>query len=82
MADRKDYDKRERRPRKRPAKLLEGDTKLNYKNVELLTNFITERKKIAPRRMTGCTALQQRQVALEIKKARYMALLPYVVSHK
>ena len=46
MADRKDYDKRERRPRKRPAKLLEGDTKLNYKNVELLTNFITERKKI------------------------------------
>ncbi|MBT3475573.1 30S ribosomal protein S18 [bacterium] len=82
MADRKDYDKRERRPRKRPAKLLEGDTKLNYKNVELLTNFITERKKIAPRRMTGCTSLQQRQVALEIKKARYMALLPYVVSHK
>ena len=61
MAERRDYDKRERRPRKRPAKLLEGDTKLNYKNVELLTNFITERKKIAPRRMTGCTALQQRQ---------------------
>ena len=82
MADRKDYDKRERRPRKRSAKRLEGDTKLNYKNVELLTNFITERKKIAPRRMTGCTALKQRQVALEIKKARYMALLPYVVSHK
>ena len=47
MAERREFDKRERRPRKRPAKLLEGDTKLNYKNVELLTNFITERKKIA-----------------------------------
>ena len=82
MAEKREFDKRERRPRKRTAKLLEGDTKLNYKNVELLTNFITERKKIAPRRMTGCTAIQQRRVATEIKKARYMALLPYVVSHK
>ena len=75
MAEKREFDKRERRPRKRPAKLLEGDTKLNYKNVELLTNFITERKKIAPRRMTGCTAIQQRRVAT----ARTLAQKPSLI---
>ena len=79
----KEYNKdRDRKPRKSPAKLLEGDVQVNYKNVELLSNFITERKKIAPRRMTGATASQQRQISKEIKKARYMALLPYTVNHK
>ncbi len=76
------YDRRDRKPRKRASALLKGGVEINYKNVELLTNFITERKKIAPRRMTGNTASQQRQISTEIKKARYMALLPYTVNHK
>ena len=78
--DRKD--RKDRKPRKKASALLAGNVEINYKNVELLTNFITERKKIAPRRMTGNTASQQRQISKEIKKARYMALLPYTVNHK
>ena len=81
MAERKEYDRR-KQPRKKPSKLLEGDVDVNYKNVELLQNFITERKKIAPRRMTGNSASQQRIISREIKKARHMALLPYTVNHK
>ena len=45
MAERKEYDKR-KQARKKPSKLLEGDVDINYKNVELLQNFITERKKL------------------------------------
>ena len=81
MAERKEYD-RKKQPRKKPSKLLEGNVDINYKNVELLQNFITERKKIAPRRMTGNSASQQRIISREIKKARHMALLPYTVKHK
>ena len=81
MAERKEYDKR-KQPRKKPSKLLEGDVDINYKNVELLQNFITERKKIAPRRITGNSASQQRIISREIKKARHMALLPCTVNHK
>ena len=81
MAERKEYDRR-KQPRKKPSKLLEGNVDINYKNVELLQNFITERKKIAPRRMTGNSAAQQRIISREIKKARHMALLPYTVNHK
>ncbi|MEC9381938.1 MAG: 30S ribosomal protein S18 [Thermodesulfobacteriota bacterium] len=82
MSEKKDFQNKERKPRKRPAKLLEGNVEIDYKNVELLSNFITERKKIAPRRMTGTSASQQRKISKEIKKARYMALLPYTVNHK
>ena len=67
MAERKEYDRR-KQPRKKPSKLLEGNVDINYKNVELLQNFITERKKIAPRRMTGNSASQQRIISREIKK--------------
>ena len=81
MAERKEYDRR-KQPRKKPSKLLEGDVDINYKNVELLQNFITERKKIAPRRMTGNSASQQRIISREIKTARHMALLPYTGNHK
>ena len=81
MAERKEYDRR-KQPRKKPSKLLEGNVDINYKNVELLQNIITERKKIAPRRMTGNSASQQRIISREIKKARHMALLPYTVNHK
>lgn len=75
-------DRKGKRPKKRFSKLLEGDVEINYKNVALLSNFITEGKKIAPRRMVGSTSSQQRKISKEIKKARYMALLPYTVNHK
>ena len=53
-------------------------TSIDFKDVELLKRFITERGKILPRRVTGTTAKWQRPLAVAIKRARHMALLPYV----
>ncbi len=50
---------------------------IDYKNVELLSQFITERGKIMPRRMTGNCAKHQRRLATAIKRARVLALLPF-----
>lgn len=53
-------------------------THIDFKDVELLKRFITERGKILPRRVTGTSAKWQRPLATAIKRARHMALLPYV----
>lgn len=50
---------------------------IDYKNVSLLTSFINREGKIRPRRQTGTCAKHQRKVALEIKKARHLALMPF-----
>lgn len=50
----------------------------DYKDPARLKRFLTERGKVLPRRITGLSAKQQRQVALAIKRARHLALLPYV----
>ncbi len=50
---------------------------LNYKDVKVLRNFVTERGKIIPRRIFGTCASHQRQVCEAIKRARQIALLPY-----
>ena len=50
----------------------------DYKDVRQLQRFLTERGKILPRRATGLSAKQQRQVTRSIKRARHIALLPYV----
>src|SRR5699024_1637663 len=55
-----------------------GITHINYKEVELLTTFISEGGKILPRLVTGTSAKYQRQLTGAIKRARHMALLPYV----
>lgn len=51
---------------------------IDYKDVETLRRFITERGKIKPRRMTGTSAKFQRLLTAAIKRARHLALLPYV----
>ncbi|MBW4655118.1 MAG: 30S ribosomal protein S18 [Kaiparowitsia implicata GSE-PSE-MK54-09C] len=51
---------------------------IDYKDVELLRKFVTERGKILPRRITGLTAKQQRDLTQSIKRARILALLPFV----
>lgn len=51
---------------------------VDYKNTELLERFISERGKILPRRVTGTSAKNQRKVTTAIKRARIMALLPFV----
>lgn len=51
---------------------------IDYKDVELLRKFITERGKILPRRITGLTAKQQRDLTTAVKRARMLALLPFI----
>lgn len=55
-----------------------GITHIDYKDVDLLRRFISERGKILPRRVTGTSAKYQRKLTVAIKRARQMALLPFV----
>jgi small subunit ribosomal protein S18 len=54
------------------------NARIDYKDVDLLFKFITDRGKILPKRVTGTCAIHQREVARAIKRARIVALLPYV----
>jgi small subunit ribosomal protein S18 len=59
----------------------EGITDIDYKDLELLKGFVTETGKIVPSRITGTKARYQRQLSTAIKRARYVALLPYTDQH-
>ena len=68
-------------PLKKVNPLLKPDVKyVDYKDVNLLRKFISDRGKIRARRVTGLTVQQQRAVATAVKNAREMALLPYIPS--
>jgi small subunit ribosomal protein S18 len=54
--------------------------KIDYKDVRLLSRFLSERGKIVPSRITAVSARRQRELALAIKRARFLALLPYVIN--
>jgi len=54
---------------------------INYKNVDLLMRFVSDRGKIRARRKTGANGKQQRRLSREIKRARHLALLPYTAEH-
>lgn len=60
----------------------ENVKEIDYKDLETLKAYITETGKIVPSRITGTNAKYQRQLATAIKRARYLALLPYSDSHK
>ncbi len=72
--------KRKARPRKQKACpfTAAGVKVIDYKDVEMLRRFITEQGKILPRRITGVAARHQRKLALAIRRARYIGLLPFV----
>ena len=57
----------------------EGAPKIDFKDVKLLQRYISERGKIVPSRITAVSAKKQRELAQAIKRARFLALLPYVV---
>lgn len=57
---------------------LKSNEFLDYKDVELLSKFLTEQGKILPRRVTGLTTKQQTKITKAIKRARILALLPFV----
>lgn len=60
----------------------EGVKKIDYKDISLLKNYITETGKIVPSRITGTKARYQRQLATAVKRARFLALIPYCDMHK
>ncbi len=70
--------KRKRFCRFTVAKVEEVD----YKDVDVLRDFIAENGKIIPARLTGTRAIYQRQVTTAIKRARFLALLPYSDQHR
>lgn len=53
---------------------------IDYKEIDRIARYVTERGKIMPSRLTGACAKHQRRLAMSIKRARYMALLPYVAA--
>ena len=57
-----------------------GAPKSDYKDVRLLSRFLSERGKIVPARITSVSAKKQRELAIAIKRARFLALLPYVIA--
>ena len=88
----KPFNKKDMKTRKRPKPRLKIKKKdpifvngekprpmfVDYKDIELLKKLINRHGKIVSRRKTGCTAASQHAVSLAIKRARFMALLPYV----
>ncbi len=86
MANREEREKTEKTqarkffpPKKKVCRFCERDLRdIDYKAVEILRKYIPDRGKIAPRRVTGTCAYHQRKLARAIKRARIMALLPFV----
>lgn len=64
--------------RKKCPFVAAGIKKIDYKDIDSLSQFITEKGKILPRRITGVSHYNQKQLTQAIKRARYMALLPFV----
>ncbi len=73
-----------KKPARRPSRrkvcsfCLEKAKSIDYKDVAKLRKYLTEKGKILPSRMTGTCAKHQRELAVAIKRARQMALIPYV----
>ena len=59
----------------------EGVKEIDYKDLTTLRNYVSETGKIVPSRITGTSARYQRQLAAAVKRARFLALLPYCDSH-
>ena len=74
-----DYNPKFRKVRKKVCPMC-GDKNfvLDYKNAEQLKKFINDKGKILPRRATGACAKHQREITLAVKRARHIAILPYV----
>lgn len=71
-------------PKRRNKKVCwfeENKIEPDYKDVDILSRFITERGKIVPRRLSGVSAKNQRKLAKAIKRARFLALLPFVAEN-
>lgn len=74
--------KKKRRFSARKKRVLDPNTIIDYKQPDTLRRFVTDRGKVIPRRISGATAKQQREIQLAIKRARCLALLPFGVTHR
>ena len=72
---------RDRRRRKVCAFCADKAVMIDYKEINRLRRYMSERAKIEPRRKTGTCAEHQRQLAVALKRARHVALLPYAPEH-
>ena len=70
------FKKRKRRP---CVFCIDKKEDIDYKDIGFVRRFMTDRGKIAPRRMTGCCAFHQRKVSAAVKRARELGLVPYMV---
>ena len=71
----------QRQPRRKYCQFCKEETAyIDYKDVQLLRKYMTDRGKIKPRRVTGTCTQHQRDIANAIKRAREMALVPYTVT--
>jgi small subunit ribosomal protein S18 len=86
----KPFDKNKKRPaqnplfkRKRFCRFtVTGVEEIDYKDIDVLRDFIGENGKITPARLTGTRAIYQRQLTTAIKRARFLALVPYCDQHR
>ena len=70
---------KKRRKKKRVCQFCASkDARIDYKNTQRLQKYVTERGKILPRRATGACAKHQREITTIVKRARHIALMPYV----
>ncbi len=67
--------------KKKVCRFCTESIEIDYKNADMLSRYISDRKKIVPRRNSGLCAGCQRELSAAIKRARFMALLPYTVLH-
>lgn len=76
--DKGDFKKRTMRRRKKVCVFCGKESEIDYKDTAKLKKFVSERQKILPRRITGNCAKHQRELTLAVKRARHVALMPYV----
>ena len=65
--------------KKQKISIISNKQKIEYKDINILTLFLTEHGKILPRRVTGITLKQQKKLAKAVKQARILALLPFIM---
>jgi len=74
-------EKKRQYPKRKVCRFCQEKSEIDYKEVRVLVNYISEHGKILPRRMTGTCASHQRKLAMALKLARIVALLPYGPPH-
>nr|YP_009946742.1 ribosomal protein S18 [Incarvillea sinensis]QOE76734.1 ribosomal protein S18 [Incarvillea sinensis] len=74
--------RKSKRSFRKPSPPIKSGERIDYKNIDLLVRFISEQGKILPRRVTKLTLNQQRKITIAIKRARIVALLPFIFNEQ